>query len=95
MPWFVVYNYPADGEEAGARDEVWFSDPHTAFAEATLRLGDLDEWRRWNGFEAAESGLTPVIAFRASREPGCGGVQISCAPDEAASTNGHDDTKLQ
>ena len=58
MPRFVVYNYPADGEDACARDEAWFSDAHAAFAEAALRLGDLDEWRRWIGFEPAESGLS-------------------------------------
>jgi hypothetical protein len=94
MPKFVVYNYPAEGEDVCARDEAWFSNAWEAFNEAAHRVGGLDEWRRWIGFEPPESGLVPVAAFSASRETGCGGVQISCMPDVVPSTNGQDDTKL-
>jgi hypothetical protein len=90
MPKFVVYNYPAEGEEgATARNEAWFSNVWEAFSEATRRLGDLDEWRRAIGFEPSESNLMPIVAFSESKEPGCGGVQISCALDDAPETTLH------
>ncbi len=49
-----------------------------ARAEVCRRLGDIDSWRLWGGHEDEEySGMIEVEAYHASREDGCGGVQIS------------------
>jgi hypothetical protein len=83
MPKFVVYNYPPqNGESTVPRNEMRSGDPVAVICEAARRLGDIDAWRRWAGFEPEGSGLMPIVALSESKDPGCGGVQISCTMDE-------------
>ena len=90
MPKFVVFNYPPDdGESTVPRHEVWSGDPVAVICEVARRLGDFDEWRRWPGFEPEGSDLMPIVAFKESKDPGCGGVQISCMPDQPTTNDGH------
>ena len=73
---FVVFDYPPAGEEV-ARNEAEFGTADEARAEVLRRLGDLDDWRRWDGWEEEDSGLFAVEAYCAEKRFDSGGVHIS------------------
>ena len=70
--YFYVANYPAEGQHVAA-ETAEFLTLGDARDEVRHRLGDLADWRKWDGI--AEDG--DVEAYHASRRIGCGGVAIS------------------
>jgi hypothetical protein len=73
MLFYVVNDYAPGGEHV-LRNQKVYNTLEDARDEARRRLGDLDDWRKWF---APDDDETVVEAYHASREIGCGGVQIS------------------
>ena len=80
MYGFIVRNYPPEGgsfcklEDA---DERFFTTLEDARADALRRLGDLDDWRKWDGYTEDGSDEIAVEAYHESIVEGCGGVEIN------------------